>query len=170
MPRHPRRPPLSPPPPPLIATPLFATQIEAIVEAAGGQDPRGWSGYRRGSLARGLARLRAALAGAAPVGLGEEAEAVDRLAGLIAGARAPAFRALASGRVRALTATALVWRCCEELPEGATRDRLLDAEAVDGIGWMADALEACAVAGLRVTLPGEGEEIEGAGEDDDGPG
>lgn len=166
MPMHPRKPPLSPPPPPLLAVPLFATQIEAVLEAAGGSDPRSWSGYRRLSLARSLARLRAALAGAAPVGLGDAAEAVDRLAGLIAGARVPAFRALASGRVRALTAVALVWRACEELPEGPTRDRLLDVESVDGTEWMADALEATAVAGLRVTLPGEGDEPE---DEDDGP-
>lgn len=154
-PRFPRRPPLSPPPPPLIAVPLFLTQVEALADAAGGSDPRTWSGYRRASLARGLARLRAALAG---VELHEGEGDIERLGAVIASVRSPAFAALALERARALLGVALVWAACEELPHGETKTRLLDPEAVDGTEWMGDALDALAAAGLRVTLPGEGDE------------
>lgn len=141
------RPPLAPPPLPLLRVELYPTQLAALARA-----PLLRTGHQRKSLRRARTRLEAARAGVELHGIEGP---LERLCALVGSARSAAFRELADARIRELLAFALVWRAVEELPDGDVKAALMMSGACDEPGWMAAALDITAAVSLRVVLPGD---------------
>lgn len=73
---------------------------------------------------------------------------IDDLGDALLDVRDEKFRDLIHGRARDLLATCRLWNAAQGLPHLLDRERLLNTEKIDSIGWAADVLDALEAAGL----------------------